>query len=717
MDLESVIDQVGRDKGIERETLIETLEAAILTAARRTYGEQREIEAKFNEETGEIELYQIVTVNEAVENPYREASVDEVKEAGFDAEPGDELLFQIFYREEDEDKAKLQDDRFGGILNLDSYNSTFGRIAAQTAKQVIIQRVREAERDNIYDEYKDRDGEMVTGIVRRFEKGNIIIDLGRADAILPKSEQTPRESYRPGDRLQAMIKEVKRSSRDPQIVLTRADPQVLIKLFEAEVPEIYEGIVRIVAVAREPGVRSKVAVYSQDSEVDPVGACVGMRGSRVQSVVEELRGEKIDIVPYVGDPARFVTNAISPAEVSKVLIDETNMTMELIVPDDQLSLAIGRGGQNVRLAAQLTGWNLDIISETRLENMMEEARENLVEFDEITEDMIDTLFRLGYNKLEHISSAEPEELAQIPGIDDEDADRIIEAAEEILERPDPGSLEAMTPEQREMKELEKVRGVGQALSEDFYNAGYETIEHIAFTEHPEQMAEDVNIHAKKGKQIWYAAQEYFEQEQGLSEAEIEEKKEEFRARQQRDGEEAGEAEADVEETDEAEAEPREVEADTETDASETPEAEVEADEEESETDVEAEAEATDGEDADVEAEADTPDDEDVEADEADEEASAEADAEADVDDDEGDAEAQAEAVDVPEDDEDDAEAQAEAAGAPDDEENGDDESSAVEAADEEVDEAVEAAEEAAEAEADASSGDGDEESEADRETV
>jgi len=547
MDLESVIDQVGRDKGIERETLVETLEAAILTAARRTYGEQREIEAKFNEETGEIELYQIVTVNEEVENPYREAAVDEVREAGFDAEPGDELLFQIFYREEDEDKAKLQDERFGEILNLDSYNSTFGRIAAQTAKQVIIQRVREAERDNIYDEYKGRDGEMVTGIVRRFEKGNIIIDLGRADAILPKSEQTPRESYRPGDRLQAMIKEVKRSSRDPQIVLTRADPQVLIKLFEAEVPEIYEGIVRIVAVAREPGVRSKVAVYSQDSEVDPVGACVGMRGSRVQSVVQELRGEKIDIVPYVEDPARFVTNAISPAEVSKVLIDETSMTMELIVPDDQLSLAIGRGGQNVRLAAQLTGWNLDIISETRLENMMEEARENLVEFDEITEDMIDTLFRLGYNKLEHISSAEPEELSQIPGIDEEDADRIIEAAEEILERPDPGSLEAMTPEQREMKELEKVRGVGQALSEDFYHAGYETIEHIAFTEEPEQMAEDVDIHTKKGKQIWYAAQEYFEQEEGLSEEELEAKKEEFRARRERGDDEPAEDVAEVEE--------------------------------------------------------------------------------------------------------------------------------------------------------------------------
>ena len=529
MDLDSVIDQVGRDKGIERETLIETLEAAILTAARRTYGEQREIEAKFDEDTGEIDLYQIVTVNEEVENPYREASVDAVREAGLDAEPGEELVFEIFYKEEDKERAKRQDERYGDILNLDSYNSTFGRIAAQTAKQVIIQRVREAERDNIYEEYKNRDGEMVTGIVRRFEKGDIIIDLGRADAILPKDEQTPRESYRPGDRLQAMIKEVKRASRDPQVMLTRADPQVLIKLFEQEVPEIYEGIVRIVAVAREPGVRSKVAVYSQDSDVDPVGACVGMRGSRVQSVVQELRGEKIDIVPYVEDPARFVCNAISPAEVSKVLIDETNMTMELIVPDDQLSLAIGRGGQNVRLAAQLTGWNLDIISETRLENMMKEARENLVEFEGITEDMIDTLFRLGYNKLEHITEADIGELAQIPGIGQEEAEQIIEAAEEILARPDPGSPEAMTEEQREMKELEKVRGIGSSTSEDFYEAGYKTIDHIAFEEEDnlEEMAEQTGLHDKKVKQIWHAAREYFEHDLDLSDEEIEERREEF----------------------------------------------------------------------------------------------------------------------------------------------------------------------------------------------
>ncbi|MEC9398701.1 MAG: transcription termination factor NusA, partial [Myxococcota bacterium] len=435
MNLNHIIDSVGKDKGIEREILVETLKSAILTAARRTYGAQREIEAHYNEDSGEVELYQIITVEDFVENPYREVSVEEVEEAGFAAEPGDELLFQIFYREEDREKAKLQDNRYGKLLKLDSYNSTFGRIAAQTAKQVIIQRIREAERDIIYNEYKDRLGEMLTGLVRRFEKGNIIVDLGRTDAILPRREQTPRESYRPGDRIQAMIKEVQRSSRDPQVVITRADPQVLFELFELEVPEIHEGIVRIVAVAREPGVRSKVAVYSRDSDVDPVGACVGMRGSRVQAVVQELRGEKIDIVPYVEDAARFVCNAISPAEVAKVLIDDMNMTMELIVPDDQLSLAIGRGGQNVRLAAQLTGWNLDIISETRLKAMMAETRQNLLEFEGITEDMIDTLFTLGYNKLEHIAQAENQDVAQIPGFNVESAGRIIEAANDILARP------------------------------------------------------------------------------------------------------------------------------------------------------------------------------------------------------------------------------------------------------------------------------------------
>ncbi len=529
LNLASVIDEVGRTKGIDRKILIDTLEAAILTAARRTYGAQREIEAQFNEENGEIELFQIITVSEDVDNPYREVDVEDVRDAGFEAEPGDELLFQIFYREADREKARVQDQRYGKLLNLDSYNSTFGRIAAQTAKQVIIQRVREAERDIIYNEYKDTIGDMVVGRVRRFEKGNIIVDLGRTDAILPRREQTPRESYRPGDRIQVMIKDVQRSSRDPQVVLTRADPQLLIKLFEQEVPEIYDGVVRIVAVAREPGVRSKVAVYSRDSDIDPVGACVGMRGSRVQAVVQELRNEKIDIVLYVEDTARFVCNAISPAEVSKVLIDESNMTMELIVPDDQLSLAIGRGGQNVRLAAQLTGWNLDIFSETRLKTMMAESRAALLEFEGVTEDMVDTLFTLGYNKLEHMAQASERELAQIPGMNAGAAARIIEAASEILARPAPGSPEAMTPEDRERKALERVRGVGPKMAEALHAAGYITIYDIAFGDDVEKLAEDAGLgkNVKKAKQMWYAAREFLEREEGMTEEVFAVRKQEY----------------------------------------------------------------------------------------------------------------------------------------------------------------------------------------------
>ena len=569
MNLNSVIDEVGRTKGIERSILIETLEAAILTAARKTYGAQREIEAEFNEESGEVELFQIITVTDEVENPYREVSVEEVEEAGFEAYPGEELLFQIFYREEDKHKAKAQDETYGDLTKLDSYNKTFGRIAAQTAKQVIIQRVREAERDIIYEEYKDTVGDMVIGRVRRFEKGNIIVDLGRTDAILPRSEQTPRESYRPGDRLQAMIKEVKRSSRDPQVVLTRADPMLLIKLFEQEVPEIHEDTVRIVAVAREPGVRTKVAVYSRDSDVDPVGACVGMRGSRVQSVVQELRGEKIDIVPYVEDTARFVCNAISPAEVNKVLIDESNMTMELIVPDDQLSLAIGRGGQNVRLAAQLTGWNLDIISETRLANMMEESREALLEFDGVDEDMVDSLFTLGYNKLEHMVQASPDELAQIPGFDQDKAEAIIAAAEEILARPAPGSPEAMTEADYARRDLEEIKGVGSKVAANLYDSGYTTVAHVAFEDDQEALAEGAGLgpNVKKASQIMYAAADlYREQNEIDSDEAFEEAREAFLAAQ---AEEADESDGEADQAPEEDSDSEDSAAEEAEDASET----------------------------------------------------------------------------------------------------------------------------------------------------
>ena len=297
--LGSILEQVAKEKGIEKKILVETIEAAILKAAQSVFGPTRELEARFSEESGQVDLFQYMTVVEVVAEPEREISVDAVEKHKLDATLGEELGFQVFWRPEDADKAREQDREFGDILKLKAGRTTFGRIAAQTAKQVLLQRVRDAERDLIFNEYKDRKGELIRGFVRRFEMGNnIIVDIGKTEGILPFREQTPRETYRPGDRIVAYVKDIDREARGPQVILSRSDPRLVEKLFEAEVPEIYEGIVRIVSVAREPGARSKIAVTSRDADVDPVGACVGMKGSRVQAVVQELRGEKIDIVPF-----------------------------------------------------------------------------------------------------------------------------------------------------------------------------------------------------------------------------------------------------------------------------------------------------------------------------------------------------------------------------------------------------------------------------------
>lgn len=341
--LKHTIDQIVKEKGIDRKIILEALEQAVFSAANKKYRNTRELEAHFSEEVGEVELFEFVTVVDEVKDSYKEINLEEAREVDPDVELGDSL------------GMKLE-------------AGDFSRIAAQTAKQVIIQRVREAERETIFDEFKDRKGELINGIVRRFEKGDIVVDLGRAEAILPQNEQAPREVYRQGDRIKALITDIRMSPKGPQIFLSRTSPLILAKLFEAEVPEISESIVEIKGVVRESGSRSKIAVYSHDSSVDPVGACVGMRGTRVQNVVSELRGEKIDIIPWSEDIARFACNALAPATVSKVYIDEDNRSMEIIVADDQLSLAIGKRGQNVRLAARLTGWKTDIKSESRAAN-------------------------------------------------------------------------------------------------------------------------------------------------------------------------------------------------------------------------------------------------------------------------------------------------------------------------------------------------------------
>jgi N utilization substance protein A len=408
LDLKRVIDQVGKDKGISPETVIETLEKALVTAARRKYGLERDIEAQFNQETGEIELFEFKTVVEAVADPSTQISVEQARQHDPDVEV---------------------DDQIG--VKLDT--TGFGRIAAQTAKQVIIQEVRSAERQIVYDEYKDRKGEIVNGIVRRIEKGNVIVDLGRAEAIVPRKEQVPREMFRVNERIRAYVLDVLKESKGPQIILSRACTEFLNKLFEQEVPEIYEGIVHIEAAAREPGARAKVAVSSRDNDVDPVGACVGMRGSRVQAVVQELRGEKIDIVPWSAEPVRYVCNALAPAQVVRVLVDDANRSMDVIVPDDQLSLAIGRKGQNVRLAVQLTRWKIDIKSESRMHEIQKELTEALSVVDGAGEYEAKLLLDHGIASLKELAEADAEFLTTIPGIFEEGAERVKARAAELYE--------------------------------------------------------------------------------------------------------------------------------------------------------------------------------------------------------------------------------------------------------------------------------------------
>src|SRR5450631_109095 len=430
VNLNLVLEQVAKYKGIEKSVLVATLEDAMQTAAKKHFGQDRSLEAKYELDKGVVELFQAVTVVEEITDPAQgvnQLGLDEARKKGMEVEPGDELVFQIFYRDEDAAEAKAQDDQYGDILKLKTFRRGFGRIAAQTAKQVILQRTRDAERENVYNEYKDRKNEIVTGIARRFERGNIIVDLGRAEAVLPVREQVPRETYRAGDRVQAFVLDVLRESKGPQIILSRASVNLLTKLFEMEVPEIAEGIVVIEAAAREPGGRAKIAVSSRDADVDPVGACVGMKGSRVQAVVQELRGEKIDIVPWDEDPARFVCNALQPAEVSRVLLDDQNKAMEIIVPDDQLSLAIGRRGQNVRLAAQLTGWKLDINSESRVKELREFATRSLTAIG-LPEATVELLYAHGFRSAKDFANASQEVLLQMPGITAENVERYLGSA-------------------------------------------------------------------------------------------------------------------------------------------------------------------------------------------------------------------------------------------------------------------------------------------------
>jgi len=403
-EIKRVIDQVSRDKGIERRLLITALEEALKSAARKKYGPKIDIEVQYSEETGDLEVFQFKEVTEAVEEPMLQISLAEGRKLDADCEIGDSL------------GTKMD-------------TATFGRIAAQSAKQVIIQKLKDAEKEAVYGSFIDRRGDIINGIVQRIDRGDIIVNLGQTEGALPVREQVPKESYRRGDRIRALILDVLQESRGPQVVLSRTHPNFLTTLFRTEVPEISEGIVSILGASREPGVRAKIAVASSNSDIDPVGACVGMKGSRVQNVVQELRGEKIDIIPYHVDPAKFVCNALAPAEISRVIIDEDNRSMEVIVPDEFLSIAIGKKGQNVRLASKLTGWHLDVKGESAYNQTMQSGYNSLMALPGVGISLADALYEKGFYSAEEIGKASVEDLLQIRGIDETLARSLIEAAE------------------------------------------------------------------------------------------------------------------------------------------------------------------------------------------------------------------------------------------------------------------------------------------------
>ncbi|GBC63926.1 transcription termination/antitermination protei n NusA [Desulfonema ishimotonii] len=409
-DIKRVIEQVSRDKGIDSEILIRALEEALKSAARKRFGNRLDIEVKYNEAAGEIEVFQFKEVVEDITDPDTQLSMEE----GIVMDPDCEI---------------------GDCLGTKMDTTTFGRIAAQSAKQVIIQKMKDAEREAIYNSYVNRKGEIINGIVQRFERHNLIVNLGQTEGVLPVREQVSKEKYRRGDRIRAYILDVRNDTHGPQVILSRTHTDFLISLFRTEVPEVSEGVVSIMTAAREPGIRGKIAVASNDSDIDPVGACVGMKGSRVQNVVQELQGEKIDIISWHVDPAKFVCNALAPAEIVRVVIDEENRSMEVIVPDEKLSVAIGRNGQNVRLASKLTRWRLDVKSESKYSSDMKRGYDSLLSLPEVNIGLADALSGKGLFSVEEIAESSVEELLQIPGMTDEQAEELIRAATTALAGP------------------------------------------------------------------------------------------------------------------------------------------------------------------------------------------------------------------------------------------------------------------------------------------
>ncbi|MBI3185317.1 MAG: transcription termination factor NusA [Myxococcales bacterium] len=419
LNLDKVLGRVARETGTEYGQLVKAAEQAVLQAAKRHFGPERSLEARYNSEDGLVELFERVSVVDRLSGPKTagQIAVREARRRGLQVRPGEQLVFQLFYRPEDEAQAKAQEQQVGDVLGVKASRRGFDQIAAQTLKQLILHHTREAERRRICEEYQSCEGCIVSGVVRRLERGDIIVDLGRAEAILPARAQVRRETFRPGDRIHASVLGVLPEARGPQVVLSRASVGFVTKLLAREVPEVANGSVLIEAAAREPGARTKIAVHSRDPAVDSVAACLGPRGSRMRAVVRELRGERVDLVRFEEDPARFVGGALAPATASRIIVDEASHSMEVVVPDDQVSLAIGKRGLNVRLSARLTGWRLDINSESRIHAMREFARRSLSGLHGIDPVLAETLYSYGFRQARDVALASPRLLAQIPGVD------------------------------------------------------------------------------------------------------------------------------------------------------------------------------------------------------------------------------------------------------------------------------------------------------------
>jgi len=489
LELLQIADAVAREKAIDRSIVITAMEDAIAKAARSRYGAETDVHAEINAKTGELRLARHLLVVDTVENPSNQISVEDARRRNPAAQVGDTIADAL---------PPLE----------------YGRIAAQSAKQVIVQKVREAERDRQYQEYKDRIGDIVNGIVKRVEYGSVVVDLGRGEAIVRRDEMLPREVFRNGDRIRAYIYDVRREPRGPQIFLSRTHPQFMAKLFAQELPEIYDGIVEVRAVARDPGSRAKIAVISRDSSVDPVGACVGMRGSRVQAVSNEIAGERVDIIPFDDNPAQFVINAMAPAEVSSIVVDEEAHSMDIAVAEEKLSQAIGRGGQNIRLASELTGWKLNIMSEQAAEEKSESEQKALRELFmqqlDVDEDVAAILVQEGFSSIEEIAYVPQSEIASIEEFDEAIVQELRNRARDVLLTQAIASEETFdTP----AADLLEVDGMDDELAAELARHGIVTREDLA-DQAVDDLVEIPNLDPKRaGELILAARKHWFEQGQ------------------------------------------------------------------------------------------------------------------------------------------------------------------------------------------------------------